>query len=395
MELLHCWTHLRSLGGVQTVLRRHLQRDPLAGIKSSAVIFFEREPKIELPPSTRITSLGLRWYHSGRILRRRFARDSGVRDGVGKCCVYHDLWALPTLADLDSAGRRIGLLHGHRGGAAELLRRCDGLLDGILCVSEATAALARDCLPSLSRERVRWIPYPLDAPVGMPHRSSRPGNELVLGFSGRIQSPQKRVERLPEIARELKTAGVPHRWEFLGDGPARDSLVKQFSAAGISVRFHGIQTGEDYWKTLAGWDAVVFASDHEGLPIALLEALSQGVVPLVPNVDNGGRDYARKVAAELIYPPADARGAAFALQWLHGQHLETRHMLSARAQDAVALHRDDAYDRTFRSFVSLLATEPRLSAGGAQARRPHWGEWFPLGLLGRLPSAHPLRRGYV
>ncbi|HAB19888.1 MAG TPA: hypothetical protein DCE44_26075, partial [Verrucomicrobiales bacterium] len=206
VAVVHCCTHLRVLGGVQSVLRRHLRRDREVGIDSSAVIFFENEPFTEAPPDTPVSGLGLRWYHSGRTLRKRFERVRPSRIAAGESWVHHDLWCLPTLADLDTetGGRRIGLLHSHWVGADQLLRACDGLLDGILCVSAATVTLARNCLPSLSPERVSWIPYPVDIPEGIPPRGEVSRKELVLGYCGRVQRPQKRVERLPAIARELR-----------------------------------------------------------------------------------------------------------------------------------------------------------------------------------------------
>jgi len=377
------------------MLCRHLQRDPAEGTPSAAVILFEREPFPGTPPDAPVFGLGLRWHHSGRSLRQRFARDPGVGSGRGKCWVYHDLWALPTLADLDSSERRIGVLHSHRVRLEDLLRRCDGLLDGLLCVSESTVALARECLPGLDADRVRWIPYPVDPPAGPPSEGRVPGRELVLGYAGRIQSPQKRVERLPGIARLLNDAGVPHRWEFLGDGPARPSLERSLAAGGSAAVFHGIQSGPGYWRRLSGWDAIVFTSDFEGLPIALLEALSQGVVAVYPNLDNGGRDYVRRLSPDLLYPPGDARQAFRALQWLFGRSVEERCTLSAKARAVAAAHGGDAYGRTFRDFISFVACRPRVSGGGPGARRPHWGEWIPFGMVTRLPPEHPLRRGYA
>jgi glycosyltransferase involved in cell wall biosynthesis len=242
---------------------------------------------------------------------------------------------------------------------------------------------------------VTWIPYPVDSPPEIVRNWEQPRDELVLGFCGRIQSPQKRVERLPEIARALKAAGVTHRWEILGTGPAQAALQREFETVGSGARFHGVQSGDAYWRHLAEWDAIVFTSDYEGLPIALLEAQSQGVVPVFPDLDNGGRDYTRKVAPELIYPHADVEGAAAALRWLKAQPMETRRALSTRARDAAAPHGHDAYGRTFANFVTAMANEPRIAMKGPSARRAHRGEWLPFGMLGRLKPSNPLRRGYV
>ncbi len=393
-SIVHCCTHLRPLGGVQSILRRHLRQDSRLGWSSSSVIFFENEPFLEAPAGRQVTGLGMRWHHLGRTLRRRFERRRAAFP-ASATWVYHDLWGLPTLADLDSSVRRLGVLHSHWVGADDLLRFCQPLLDGILCVSAATVELARHCLPQLPAERIRWLPYPVDSPDPSPIRTDAPRTELVVGYCGRIQRPQKRVERLPEIARVLRDAGVGHRWEFLGQGPEQPVLEREFGRLGVKAVFHGVQTGEAYWRCLARWDAIVFVSDYEGLPIALLEALSQGVVPVVPDIDNGGRDYTAKVAPELVYPATNLSAAAAVLRGLAEQTPETRDALRTRARDTAAPHGQDAYGRTFSEMVKALLDQPRISTAGAAARRPHPGEWFPYGFLGKLPPAHRLRRGYL
>lgn len=392
--VVHCWTHLRSLGGVQSMLRRHLQRDPPGGLPTRALILFEEGPFPEVPVDSVVSGLGLDWRHSGRALRRQVA--SAPLPTTGRSLwVYHDLWALPTLADLDRSERRIGILHSHRAQLDHLLRRCEGLLDGVLGVSESLVALARDCLPGLEPDRVRWIPYPVDPPQESPPARCVADQELVLGYAGRIQRPQKRVDRIAGIGPLLEEAGIPHRWEFLGGGSAAIWLQQSLASAGCPAVFHGVQSGDGYWRRLAGWDAIVFTSDFEGLPITLLEAMSQGVVPVYPDLDDGGGDYARRISPALVYSPGNVRQAAQVVQWLCRRSPAERRVLSERAKSLAAPHVGDAYGQTFRNFVSSVGQRPRVSIAGADARRPHPGEWIPYGWLRRLPPPHPLRRGYA
>lgn len=376
------------------MLRRHLRQDSTVGLSSASMIFFEDEPFLEAPPGRIVTGLGLRWFNTGQTLRRRFQnrKSTMIRPSTW---VYHDLWGLTTLADLDYAERRVGLLHSHWVGAEDLLSASGRLLDGILCVSAATVELARQCLPHLEAQRIQWIPYPVEPPILRAEAGRVQRNELVVGYCGRIQRPQKRVERLPEIARELRAAGVVHRWEFLGQGPAQPALERDFAKIGVNALFHGVQTGEAYWQRLAQWDVIIFASDYEGLPIALLEALTQGVVPVFPDVDNGGRDYTRKIASKLVYPAGDVHAAAEALKWFRNLPPEGRASMRQQARAAAAPHGQDAYGRTFSQFLKALLAQPRISASDLAARSAHPGEWFPYGILGMLPPTHRLRKGYA
>ncbi|MDO8943098.1 MAG: glycosyltransferase, partial [Desulfobacterales bacterium] len=190
-------------------------------------------------------------------------------------------------------------------------------------------------------------------------------------------------------------AGVAHRWEFLGTGPEQPALEGAMAAAGVNAHFYGVQSGDAYWNIVSDWDAIVFTSDFEGLPIAMLEAMIRGVIPVFPDVACGGRDYAHRVAPELVYAAADPAAAARVMEWLNGLGISGRRPLSARARDAAGPHGGDSYGRTVAHFARSLMDLPRVSASGGAARRAHPGEWIPYGIAGRLGPGHFLRRGYL
>lgn len=383
------------MGGVQTVLRRHLRRDADLGISSAAVLWFEAgafEPDAAGRPAS---GLGLRWWHTGRTLRRRLRRLMASGPAGESLWAYHDLWGLPTAADLDGAGRRVGVVHSQWEATDGLLRASRGVVDGMLCISAATVELARSHLPALEAERIAWLPVPVDPPAPLPPGRPTGRAEWVIGYCGRIQKHQKRVERIPGVARALRSAGVPHRWEFLGTGPESAALESALGAAGVAVRFHGMRSGDEYWRVLADWDAILFTSDFEGLPIAMIEAMCCGVIPVFPEVPCGGRDYTARVAPKLVYPAGDPEGAAGALRWLQGLETPEVEALRQRARDTAGTHARDAYGRTFAAYARHLSTLPRLSRSGPAARKAHPGEWLPFALLARLSPAHPLRLGYL
>lgn len=395
VSLVHACTHLRPLGGVQTLIRRHLLRDGDHGLSSSATIWFERGPFGAEASGRPVSGLGLRWFHSGRTLRRRLRSLTPESNDDPRIWAYHDLWGLPTAADLDGAGRRIGVIHSQWEGTEPVLQSIRGVVDGMLCISASSAELTAAHLPQLAGERIALLPVPVDPPPASALPWGPPPRELVVGYCGRIRHQQKRVERIPGIAEALRAAGVPHRWEFLGDGPERVPLERTLAAAGANIRFHGALSGDAYWKALAAWDVILFTSDYEGLPIAMLEAMSQGVVPVFPEISCGGRDYTARVAPELVYPAADLSAAARTIGWIRSLDVPARRQLRMRAQEGVQSHTGDTYGKTLASFLKHLATIPRISASGPAARRSHPGEPIPYALIARLSPGHPLRRGYL
>ena len=281
MRLSHFFTYYRTLGGVQSIIKRHHAADAKRGHEPSFLFAFESDDFDE----PNVNGLGFGGGHSISSMRTRFViHSSRFTDSVAIC---HNMWGLQFLADLMPAERRVGLLHSDWTGLRPFLATQRGLLDGVLCVSNALVELVSDCLPDLTKSnRVKLIPYPVDGLTAMPERAPLTGRTVVIGWVGRMQTEQKRVERLPGLAKALESAGIDFRFELLGDGP-RQAWLKQQLPSDRTV-FHGRKSGDDYWAVLRRWDFITSVSDYEGLPISMLEAFSAGVLPICPAIGSGG-----------------------------------------------------------------------------------------------------------
>lgn len=91
-------------------------------------------------------------------------------------------------------------------------------------------------------------------------------------------SPVKRWERLLRVIQNLKTcAGEDTRFQIAGDGPLRPSLEKLAGDLGISgvVEFRG--TVHDIPTFLSRAKILVHASESEGYPNAVMEAMACGL----------------------------------------------------------------------------------------------------------------------
>lgn len=201
-----------------------------------------------------------------------------------------------------------------------------------------------------------------------------PGAPLVLGYAGRLSTEQKRIERFIELSRHLSSARFPWRIEFLGDGPERGLLESALPNRAQHI-FHGRRSGEDYWRIVDGWDAILFTSDFEGTPIALIEALATGAVPIHPAIGSGGDAYAREISPGLAYPAADMPAMARAVQELAGWTPLQRDEAILRARAIAARHDARRYLTRFRDFLQEIESLPPLP-------KPALRRWsFPLDLL--------------
>lgn len=376
IRLTHHAPVFRSKGGVESVLKHHHEEDARHGIESRFVIYREQEEA----PMDRVSFLGI---NEGTTIRQARERVSRAAAGAPpEVAVHHAIWGLGYWADVDASRRRVLVLHSDSPGLEGSLRLRDGWLDGVLCVSEPLRVLAARSLPGLAPDRIGLLPYPIFPPPRPPARLPWGGRPLVLGYCGRMMFEQKRVERLPALCARLEELGIDYRFEFLGGGPQQPWLEQHLPDRRKFV-FHGWQSGEDYWRILGGWDALVFVSDFEGTPISLLEALSQGVVPIYPRIGTGGDDYAGRVWTGSLYEagaPARAAEAIAALARLTSSEVAA---VRNRGPELVQAHRGDHYLDTFAGFVRRVSSAPRVAREQFPGR-PWPVDDLPLRWVGRL-----------
>ena len=373
MRLTHFFTYFRNLGGVQSILKRHHSRE-----QDSHFLFSFEANNFKEP---NISGLGVDGWDSIRCIRKKLAKHSDLfPDSVAVC---HNMWGLQFLAELIPAKRRIGILHSDWTTLRPFLQSQKELLDGVLCVSNTLVELVAECLPELSKDnRIQLIPYPIDGVPIMPNRMSLVKRPVIIGWIGRMQEEQKRVDRLPSLLKAFDDAQIDYRFELLGDGPMQEWLEKQLPAD--RTVFHGRKSGDDYYSTLSKWDFITSVSDYEGLPISMLEALSAGVLPLYPTIGSGGDEYAEKLSSNFVWEAFQFEQAASKLNLLLKQPEATLHQSRLNAENLTARHSESEYFRIFDSFTKQIVDLPRISNAELPNRPFYFSDQLPFGLMTRI-----------
>ncbi|MAS76359.1 MAG: hypothetical protein CMO57_08190 [Verrucomicrobiales bacterium] len=373
MRLTHFFTYFRNLGGVQSILKRHHSRE-----QDSRFLFSFEANNFKEP---NISGLGVDGWDSIRCIRKKLAKHSDLfPDSVAVC---HNMWGLQFLAELIPAKRRIGILHSDWTTLRPFLQSQKELLDGVLCVSNTLVELVAECLPELSKDnRIQLIPYPIDGVPIMPNRMSLVKRPVIIGWIGRMQEEQKRVDRLPSLLKAFDDAQIDYRFELLGDGPMQEWLEKQLPAD--RTVFHGRKSGDDYYSTLSKWDFITSVSDYEGLPISMLEALSAGVLPLYPTIGSGGDEYAEKLSSNFVWEAFQFEQAASKLNLLLKQPEATLHQSRLNAVNLTARHSESEYFRIFDSFTKQIVDLPRISNAELPNRPFYFSDQLPFGLMTRI-----------
>jgi len=183
---------------------------------------------------------------------------------------------------------------------------------------------------------------------------------LRILYFGRIMNPQKRVYLFPKILADLKQAGIPFQWRIVGEGNQRGELERQMVSENPrqQVTFSGSVPNAQVAAILDQHDIFLLASDAEGLPISLLEAMAHGVVPVVSDLASGIREVV-DASNGMLVPVQDLSGYARAIVHLH-EHRDELAAKSAAARVRVQSNFSVAAmtDRWLAAFPAPPAAPP-------------------------------------
>jgi glycosyltransferase involved in cell wall biosynthesis len=170
-------------------------------------------------------------------------------------------------------------------------------------------------------KQCRYVPYGVDvlSADGFAARMARADEHgLRIGYVGRLVEDQKRLSRLVPIAAELTRRAIPFHLQLIGDGPDRQAIERAFQENGLHepVSFLGWLDRDALTQRYAELDVLVMVSDAEGLPIAMLEAMGHGAVPVVSDVRSGMTSVIKNGENGFLLSKDDTQGFADRMELL-------------------------------------------------------------------------------
>jgi colanic acid/amylovoran biosynthesis glycosyltransferase len=171
---------------------------------------------------------------------------------------------------------------------------------------------------------------------------------------------------LVEACRLLAEEGIRVDCTLIGEGRDRRALERQIADAGLDGRITlaGRRTRAEVAELLLSADVLVAPSvptrkgKREGIPVALMEAMSGGVAVVASDI-SGIPELVENEATGLLVPPRDAPALADALRRLHDD-LSLRRRLGLAGREKVVREFDvrksaGALARRFRAHARLAA----------------------------------------
>jgi glycosyltransferase involved in cell wall biosynthesis len=111
-----------------------------------------------------------------------------------------------------------------------------------------------------------------------------PDDAVVLGSVARLARVKGHAVSIRALARAQPTSARPLRLVLVGDGPEGDALRALARDAGVADHVIFAGASSESWKAYSGIDLLLMPSIREGLPLALLEAMAAGCVPIATAV---------------------------------------------------------------------------------------------------------------
>lgn len=168
----------------------------------------------------------------------------------------------------------------------------------------------------VARSQIDWIPYGVMASAAPPAGESEP--PLRLAYCARLEATQKRSADVIAIVHELRRRGTNYTLQVIGDGP----LFAQFASelwpeiASGRVKLHGWIEGQAVLEVLRRAEVFLLTSAYEGFCIALLEAMANGLAPLITDIPSGNRQLIEHERNGLLAPVGDTGQFVAALERL-------------------------------------------------------------------------------
>lgn len=311
---------VNSMGGITTMLQNISRYSLKEGLPQRAILLDIKEnpltpigePFGDIPNQHFAFSKKDNWY----VVMRKLANlCKQQQQGV---IIANDIYEMIMLHAMEVPQKMVQIIHD--GYNVQLALQYGEVVDKFVCHTHFFYEVMCQLLPH-RRADIVHIPYGVK--TDSPKRSARnPQDPLKLFFLGR-HDEAKGIFELRKIDRLLQQAGVPVNWLILGKGPLTETLKNDWADA-THVTFQTPASNAAVIEAIAQRDVFIFPTRFEGFPVALMEAMSVGAVPVASDLPGGLREIVQDAQTGFRVPmdQPEAFAAAVIRLWNEPELLE-------------------------------------------------------------------------
>ncbi|MBK3744799.1 glycosyltransferase family 4 protein [Paraburkholderia aspalathi] len=188
----------------------------------------------------------------------------------------------------------------------------------------------------------------------LPCASREPGTLRLLSL-GRIDDTSKGVFWLPKIMEHL---GAQVTLTIAGDGPDLQNLRDRFQPFGERVKIIGGVPHDQTAALFANHDVFVMPSRFEGSPMALIEAMAAGCVPVASHIRSVTDTLVDHGQNGLLFAVGNCREAASCIEKLRKNPDLLDHMATAARQKTAAGFSVETMAEAYGGVLSIITAAP-------------------------------------
>jgi len=156
-------------------------------------------------------------------------------------------------------------------------------LSGVVCVSK----FLENKVNSFSISNLKTWQIPCG--VNVPSRQTTFRSPFTLAYVGRLIEYQKNISKIAHAFSQVVTQIPGTEAIIIGDGPEKEAIeaiIASYDASHL-VKLTGAVDSETVTAYLSNCQVITLLSEYEGIPIALMEGMSLGLVPVCLKIRSG------------------------------------------------------------------------------------------------------------
>ena len=244
-------------------------------------------------------------------------------------------------------------------------------LDAVVCTNRLACRLSEE-LGQIDVQRIFHCACGTAVPVQVP---DPPQNQVfTIGFSGRIEQPQKRIFDLIEIAQQLKDSGSNFKILVAGSGPEQQRFTDEINTRGFDQHFEllgFVPSNQMHAQFYSKLDTLLVTSSWETGPIVIWEAMA-AAVPVVTSryIGSGAEGILTHEQNCLMFDIADCEQAAHNLRSLN--NVATQMTLRSNGFETASelLSHETSVANWDRILQQILATDPPTDSVAPEIASP-------------------------
>ncbi len=330
-------------GGMEQLLLNHARAGDRTAFSYRAAYLVDRPHSVV--EDLRDAGVPVRRLGTGRLVDPRWVRDllADVKDNdVDIVHVHSPLPGAIARVVLSLAQHRVKVVvteHNRWDRYARATRWANRATFGLNDAALAVSADCRSTMPPRIRAKVRVLEHGIDADQVVTSLDQRErvrkelglaADTIVVGTVANLRE-QKNYPLMLAVAKNVLADHPNVVFLAVGQGPLEGSLARLHDELGLGDRFQFLGFRPDATNVMAALDIFLLSSRHEGLPVALMEAMTLGL-PVVSTAVGGVPEMVTDGQEGRLVPSGSEGGLTQALnELIDDKALRERLGLQSRA----------------------------------------------------------------